>query len=176
MAEPIYIIEGTALNHPLVEEASQMVEKLLAPLKAINPAISTWDRARDPKYAVALRSTRRGSQPGRPFDPIEMRKRYDANRARIKRTFEVPVRPLATAPSVQARPESGIHGTTCCCLWAPGSRRGVSGEGTGTEGCRIGGGPWGSAAPRSRARSRRFFDSKLSSRTAGATALWPPSP
>ena len=76
-ADPIFIIEGTALNHPLIQEATQMMEKLLAPLKTINPAITTLDRARDPKYAIALRGTRRGSQPGRPFDLVAMQRNYD---------------------------------------------------------------------------------------------------
>ena len=102
-AQPIFIIEGTALNHPLLAEESQMVEKLLATLKTIYPTISTWERACDPKYAVANRGTRRGSQPGQAFDPVEMRKGYDANRARIHRTFEVPVH-LAPPPGPPVRP------------------------------------------------------------------------
>ena len=80
-----------ATNHLLLTKAMQMVQKLMAPLRNPNPAISTWELARAPKYVVALRSTRGGSQPGRAFDLAEMRKNYKAARVRIYQAFEVPV-------------------------------------------------------------------------------------
>ena len=134
-AEPVYIIEGTALNHPLIDETTQLVEKLMGAVKRLNPALTTWEKARDPRYAVVIRTTRRGSQPPRGFDPSEMRREYDANRARIYHNFQVPVQPAAPEPSGQGCRSWAIPGGKRCSapcyhcrnLWKPNNRSGDEG-------------------------------------------------
>ena len=102
LAEPVFIVEGTAERNQLLVESMRMVEALMAPLKNLNPALTSWDRARDPKYAVALRSGRRGSQPSKTFDPAGVEKNFTTVKATLYERFKVPVfRPAEPSPATE---------------------------------------------------------------------------
>ena len=87
LTDPVFIIEGTAVDHPLLSEVMQLMETLMRPLKSINPALTNWDRAVDPKYAVVTRSSRRGGASARDFNPSDVKRNFREETARILRAL-----------------------------------------------------------------------------------------
>ena len=74
VAEPVLIIAGMAQKSPILETSSALVGEFLKLVKGMNPALTNWERACDPKYAVVTRTSRRGAGQPREFDLILLRK------------------------------------------------------------------------------------------------------
>ena len=85
LTDPVFIIEGTAVDHPLLSEMMQLMAALMKPLKSLNPALTNWERAVDAKYAIVTRTSRRGVAPVREFNPAGVRKDFEAVTGRILR-------------------------------------------------------------------------------------------
>ena len=111
MAEPTFIIEGTAVNHPLLTEGMRLMGALMKPLKAKNPALTNWERAVDPRYAVVTWTGRQGAPPVRDFDTVGVRRNFEAEKDRLLHALtpsedaEGTARPLRDLEEGQPREE-----------------------------------------------------------------------
>ena len=77
--------------HILRTSAVEMVSQLLKPLRAFNPELSTWERARDPGIPIQGGRLRSGGK--RPFDPQQIREIYEQEKRRISGEIRPPPRP-----------------------------------------------------------------------------------
>ena len=77
--------------HVLRTNAVEMVSQLLRPLKAFNPELTTWERARDASIPVQGSRLRSGGK--RPFNPQQIKEIYEQEKRRIHGELEPPPRP-----------------------------------------------------------------------------------
>ena len=57
-------------------------------VRGINPALTTLERACDPKYVVVARATRRGARQPRKFDPSQLRAKFNTEKAKLHKSLK----------------------------------------------------------------------------------------
>ena len=83
MADPVLIFAGMAHNSPIFEASSAVMMEILRMVRGINPALTTLERACDPKYVVVARATRQGAGQPREFDPSPLKEKFNTEKAKL---------------------------------------------------------------------------------------------